>query len=357
MGRRLFAVFVLGTFFTLFPAGVGLSQGPIAPTTESSDVSTSDPIEQITKRGIFAFTNENFQEALEIFQKIIDRNQDDPRGYFYKAAVFNVTMQDYKTRAFEKEFNRYISQAIDKAETRIQVNSQDAEAHFYLGGAYGYRGIDKTMVGSWLGAFLDGTRGVFHLQQALSFNPKLYDAYYGLGAYHYWVSAKSSLLWFLPFFADERARGIEELRMASDKGAFARFEARASLATVLMNEGRWKEAQQEVEVLLDKFPNDLSSHIQRGQIMAKLEKWKEVEKEFGWAKEFLTTRSFSGYPRALEVEYFLALAAHRQGHSKELFEGCLRVRDIMGQNRNHIYIEGLTETESRARELCGSSSP
>jgi tetratricopeptide (TPR) repeat protein len=357
MGRRLITVFVLGTFITLFPAGVGLAQGPIAPTTESSDVSTTDPVEHIIKRGILAFTNENFHEALEIFQKIIDRDQDDPRGYFYKAAVFNVTMQDYRTRAFEKEFNSYISQAIDKAEGRIKVDSQDAEAHFYLGGAYGYRGIDKTLVGSWLGAFLDGTRGVFHLQKALTFNPKYYDAYYGLGSYHYWVSAKSSLLWFLPFFADERARGIEELRLASDKGAFALYEARASLVTVLMNEGRWEEAQREVDVLLEKFSDDLSSHIQRGQIQAELGRWREAEKEFQWIKTFLKARSFSGYPRSLEAEYFLALAAHRQGLSTDFFKGCLRVKSLMSQNRNHAYIEGLSELESRAQELCGSLSP
>lgn len=354
MPRRFFAAFAVAAL-VVFPPGLSLAQGPISPTTESSDVSQDNPVEKIINRGILAFTNENLQEALDIFQKLIDNDKKDPRGYFYKAAVFSVTMQDYKTRAFEEEFNLFINEAIAKAEERLEVDSEDAEAHFYLGGAYGYLGIDKTMVGSWLGAFLDGTRGVFHLQEALNFNPTYYDAYYGLGAYHYWVSAKSSLLWFLPFFADERARGIEELRLASDKGAFARFEAQASLVTVLMNEGRYDEARAEVEKLLKQFPNDLSSHVQRGLIMVKLGLWDEVEEEFRWVKGFLASRSFSGYMRELEAAYHLALADQRRGRSKEFFEGCLRVKKIMNEERRHDYIEGLSEVERKARELCGSS--
>lgn len=354
MRLRMFAVIVLWVLLlTPWVPSYVCAQGPISPTTEDTDVSTSDPVETIIKRGIIVFTNEQPNEALNIFQKLIERDQDDPRGYFYKAAVFSVTMQDYKTRAFENEFYRYVNEAIDKAESRIKVNGEDAEAHFYLGGAYGYRGIDKTMVGNWLSAFLDGTRGVFHLQQSLSFNPKYYDAYYGLGAYHYWVSARSSLLWFLPFFADERAQGIEELRLASNKGSFARYEARASLVTVLMNEDRWDEALKEVEVLLEKFPEDLSSHIQRAKIMVKLARWEEVTSEFQWVKRFLADRPYRGYMRELEAEYYLALAAHRQSRSKDFFEGCLRVKEIMGSNRNRSYIEGLSELEQRARQLCG----
>jgi tetratricopeptide (TPR) repeat protein len=335
----------------------GFAQGPISPTTEASDVSTSDPVESMIKRGILVLTNERFDEALEIFQKLIDHNKDDPRGHFYKAAVLSVTMQDYKTRAFESEFYLHINEAIEKAESRIEAQVDDAEAHFYLGGAYGYRGIDKTMIGNWLSAFLDGTRGVFHLQQALSFNPKYYDAYYGLGAYHYWVSARSSLLWFLPFFSDERDRGIEELRLAGSKGLFAQYEARASLVTVLINEERWEEARQEAEALIDKFPDDLSSHIQRGHIMASLGRWDEVTREFRWIKGFLANRPYHGYMRDLEAEYYLALSAQRQSHSQDFFDTCLKVNELMGNDQTRAFIEGLGELELRARELCGGTTP
>ncbi len=358
MRRRLIAWAVVGAVVAyLLPLGPAAAQESITSKTGEPDATRQTPVETLIKRGITIFTNEDMTAALDIFKSLIERDQEDPRGYFFTAAVYSVTMQDYKTRAFEHEFNRYITLAIDKAETRVQTNGQDAEAHFYLGGAYGYRGIDKTMVGSWLGAFLDGTRGVFHLQQALSFNPSFYDAYYGLGAYHYWVSAKSSILWFLPFFADERDRGIEEVRLASAKGEFSLYEAQASLVTVLMNEGRWEEALQEAEALLKRFPQDLSSHIQKGLILVELARWEEVEREFTWIKEFLATRPFHGYMRRLQVDYYLALADHRRGRSREFFEGCIRVKELMGRKGNRRYIEGLADLERRAQELCGAPTP
>ena len=354
MHRSLFAFFILGAVsLALLSPAPALAGEAISPKAEEPAAIGGGSVEAIIRKGIELFTNERMEDALALFQKIIDRDREDPRGYFYKAAVFSVTMLDYKTRHFEPQFNRYIDLAIEKAESRLTSNDRDAEAHFYLGGAYGYRGIDKTMVGGWLGAFIDGTRGVFHLQKALGLNPKYYDAYYGLGAYHYWVSAKSSILWFLPFFADERARGIEELRLASDKGRYSMYEARGTLVTVLMNEKRWKEALAEVEVLLDKFPNDLSSRIQRGTILAELGRWDEVERDFKWVKAFLATKPFHGFMRDMETEYYLALAAQRRGRSKDFFERCLRVKEIMGQNRAHPYIDGLSELEARARQLCG----
>jgi tetratricopeptide (TPR) repeat protein len=331
--------------------GGGLLPG--AALAQRPNPAGKDPVERIILRAIELFTNEHIKEALGLFQKVIDRNRDDPKGYFYKAAAYSVIMQDYRTRAFEQEFFRHIELAIAKAQDRLEKNNNDAEAHFYLGGAYGYRGIDKTLVGSWLGAFLDATRGIFHLQKALAFNPNYYDAYYGLGAYHYWVSAKSSILWFLPFFSDERARGIEELRLASRRGRFARYEAKAALVTVLMNEGRWQEALKEVDELLERFPQDLSSHIQRGRILAALGRWAEVEREFTWVKEFLKRAPYVGYMRKLEAHYHLALAAHRQRRFKLFFKRCLQVQTLMGRNRFQPYIEGLKEVEAQARQLCG----
>ncbi|MFQ5893767.1 MAG: hypothetical protein ACE5H5_05585, partial [Nitrospinota bacterium] len=191
---RLLIIFLSALLALGLPlAGPSRAQEPISPTAEGSALGVGEAIEALITQGIKLFTNEHLTEALATFQKIIDRNEEDPKGYFYKAAAYGVTMMDYKTRAFEGEFNHYIELALAKAGDRVKMNNNDAEAHFYLGGAYGYRGIDKTIVGSWLGAFLDGTRGIFHLQKAVALNEDYYDAYYGIGSYHYWVSAKAGI--------------------------------------------------------------------------------------------------------------------------------------------------------------------
>ena len=357
MSPRLLTISFLVPFvLSLVFSGAAIAQESTSPISEETDFTQEREIDAQITRGIILFTNERMTEALSIFQKIIDRHKDDPKGYFYTAAVYGVAMQDYKTREFEQEFNHFIELTIAKAESRLTVNNNDAEAQFYLGGAYGYRGIDKTLVGSWLGAFLDGTKGVFHLHKAVSYNPKFYDAYYGIGSYHYWVSVRASILWFLPFFADERAQGIEEIRLASTKGQFARYEAKASLITILMNEKRWEEALKISEEMLAKFPDDISSRIQKGIISASLGRWPKVEQTFKAVKGFLPTRPFHGYMRKLEAEYYLALAAQRQQRSATFFERCVRVRELTDANRDYTYTDGLAELEEQAGLLCGKSS-
>ena len=337
-----------------------LLPGPIHAQEKSNPPASKGPdpaIDALIKKGIALFTNERLSEALDIFKKLIDQNEDDPKGYFYTAAVYGVTMQDYRTRAYEREFNHYIDLAITKAQSRIDKNNDDAEAHFYLGGAYGYRGIDKTIVGSWLAAFLDGTQGIFHLKKAVALNSSFYDAYYGIGSFHYWVSVKAGILWFLPFFTDERARGIEEIRLASTKGRYARYEAKASLVTVLMNEKRWEEALKLADEMLAKFPNDFSSRIQRGMILAELGRWPKVERDFQWIKKFLAAQPYPGYMRNLEANYYLTLAAQRQKKSRPFIERCLEVNDLMSRHRPHDYLEGLVDLEQKASQLCESPNP
>jgi tetratricopeptide (TPR) repeat protein len=178
MSPRLLTISFLVPFvLSLVLSGAAIAQESTSTVSEEPDLTPEKAMDAQITRGITLFTNERMTEALSIFQKIIDRHKDDPKGYFYTAAVYGVTMADYKTREFEQEFNHFIELTIAKAESRLTVNNNDAEAQFYLGGAYGYRGIDKTLVGSWLGAFLDGTKGVFHLHKAVSYNPKFYDAY------------------------------------------------------------------------------------------------------------------------------------------------------------------------------------
>ncbi|MCH7922734.1 MAG: tetratricopeptide repeat protein [Nitrospinae bacterium] len=351
MRSRFLIIFLLALGLLL--SGPAQAQESISPTSEGPDLASGKTIEALITQGIALFTNERLAEALTLFQKIIDRQEEDPKGYFYKAVAYGVTMQDYGTRAFEREFNHYIKLAISKAEAQLSKNNDDAEAHFYLGGAYGYRGIDKTLVGNWFGAFLDGTQGVFHLKKAVALNPDYYDAYYGIGSYHYWVSAKASILWFVHFFSDKRVRGIEEIRLASTKGRYGRYEAKASLVTVLMNEKRWEEALKVTEEMLAEFPDDLSSRIQRGRILAELGRWPAVERDYQRVKDFLATRPFPGYVRKLEADYYLALAAHRQQRSPPFFERCLQVTALMGRHRSNGYIEGLAELEQQSRQLCG----
>ncbi len=76
-----------------------------------------------------------------------------------------------------------LAQGILKDATRTQ--DQEAQANLYLGASEGYIGIFEYGQGNLIVALINGFQADSHLEKALLLNPKLVDAYFGLGMYRY----------------------------------------------------------------------------------------------------------------------------------------------------------------------------
>ena len=81
-----------------------------------------------------------------------------------------------------------INGAISATEAWVAREPKRAEAWFYLGGAYGTRVLFRGLRGQYLSAARDGRRIHDALQLAISLDPSLGDAYFGLGLYHYYAA-------------------------------------------------------------------------------------------------------------------------------------------------------------------------
>ena len=101
--------------------------------------------------------------------------------------------------------------------------------------------MHRAFHGSWWGAFQDGLKCSSYLKKSLKIDSTYYDAYLGLGAYHYHKTVKSKAFLWLPFVADRRAQGIEELRLCIDSGYLAAHNARESLLRIYFDEKRYEE--------------------------------------------------------------------------------------------------------------------
>ena len=55
-------------------------------------------LDTLIYQGIEMVHRERIDEALTIFKKIIEKDEESPVGYFYIAALYEVLMQNYKTR-------------------------------------------------------------------------------------------------------------------------------------------------------------------------------------------------------------------------------------------------------------------
>jgi len=136
-----------------------------------------------------------------------------------------------------------INGAIGSAEAWVAREPKRAEAWFYLGGAYGTRVLLRGLRNQYLSAARDGKRIHDSLQLAISLDPSLGDAYFGLGLYHYYAAIAPraarilSMLMFLP--GGDRAGGLKEMEQTRTKGMLLRGEADYQLHLIYL----WYEKQ------------------------------------------------------------------------------------------------------------------
>lgn len=104
-----------------------------------------------------------------------------------------------------------------------------AEAWFYLGGAYGVRVQLRVLRGAQLAAARDGARIKEALERALTLDPSMADAQFGIGLYHYYAAVAPigarMLRWLLLLPGGNRTEGLDEMHRARAEGLLVRDEA------------------------------------------------------------------------------------------------------------------------------------
>ena len=134
--------------------------------------------------------------------------------------------------------------AIASAEAWAAREPKRAEAWFYVGGAYGTRVLLRGELRNELfAAARDGKRIHDSLQQAVTLDPSLQDAYFGLGLYHYYAAiaptAARMLRWLLFLPGGDRAGGLKEMAQTQNRGMLLQGEADYQLHLIYL----WYEHQ------------------------------------------------------------------------------------------------------------------
>jgi tetratricopeptide (TPR) repeat protein len=166
-----------------------------------------------------------------------------------------------------------INGAIAATEAWVAREPKRAEAWFYLGGAYGTRVLVRGLRGQYLSAARDGKRIHDALQLAISLDPSLGDAYFGLGLYHYYAAIAPraarilSMLMFLP--GGDRALGLKEMEQARSKGLLLRGEADYQLHLInLWYERQTTPALHLVEGLRVRYPNNPVFYLRLAEVQS-----------------------------------------------------------------------------------------
>ena len=122
-----------------------------------------------------------------------------------------------------------VDRAIRATEDWTERAPDDAEAWFYLGGAYAARVQWRVLREERVAAARDGKRIKQALERAIELSPGLEDAYFGIGLYQYYAdvapAAAKVLRFFLMLPGGDKTEGLAQMLRARNGGRLLQGEA------------------------------------------------------------------------------------------------------------------------------------
>ena len=201
--------------------------------------------------------NDKFKEADSLNKDFISNNQNDPAGYLFQMGLLMAVMTDGEENNHEKEFNSYSDSAttiIDSLLLRLSGKDR-AWYHLLKGHMYVYKSLWESRFGSKLSSVKLGYKAKGEYEKGLKSGSSCYDLYFGLGAFHYWKSAKAGLLRTLGFFSNDKKKGIKELKLAIDSSVISRQSARNAMIWIWIDRKDYDSAIATATEMLKKFPD------------------------------------------------------------------------------------------------------
>jgi len=182
---------------------------------------------------------------------------------------------------FAKQFLRYAELTIGAAHKTVSNPIQKLDALFYLGTAKIYLAAYHGWQSEWLSAYWNGKEGIDYLATVISLDSTYYDAYLGVGLYHYYtdiVPRIAKVVTFILGIDNDRKRGLAELHLASENGRHSSTEAKLFLGTTyLFIEKDYKKSLNFFEELVLKYPRNESFVMLLGENYQKLGKHNDAE--------------------------------------------------------------------------------
>ena len=226
----------------------------------SSAFAQADKYHELALEGIAQGHNLQIDKAEAIFNQMIALDPNHPLGYL-ALALTNLYGHQFEEnqKAFEQKFTDYTETAIKLARKNLSSQPKPVEAWFHLGVAHVFWGFYHGERNNLLRALWYGKQGLDYLEQVIASDTSYYDAYLGIGTFHYYADPRR-----LKFFAKngaallgykgDRKKGLRELQLAAEKGVYARPEALFLLGFIYAGENDYEKALEYFEALAQQYP-------------------------------------------------------------------------------------------------------
>ena len=209
---------------------------------------------------IYCNFTDRYDSALKLCDQIVASQPQDPSGYFFRAYTLMTAMTEEQSNLHEADFLRCLD-SVEVLATAIMDTCQfrsKAWCQWYLGNVWAHRSLWEARFGSGTAAYKLSKKARDHYEKSLAIDSTLYDNYAGLGAVHYWKSAKGGLFRSLGFISDERRDGIAELKLAAERALLSRETTKKTLITILRDNKQYDSAIAYAEDMLARYPDGRS---------------------------------------------------------------------------------------------------
>ncbi|MHC4321785.1 MAG: hypothetical protein ACYST3_05870 [Planctomycetota bacterium] len=231
--------------FSFLISGILLCNSLNASTINSD--SQHDLIIEKIRQAMDAYYRMDDQRAENIFNDAIGKWPEDPLPYLFKGGFYlnilryrNKNREDENQRLKEKIISLN-NRVIDIARKRTSENHDDMDALYCLGGAYGNTGRAYILNGQWWKGFWKGKKGFKIMEKVVEKDPDYFDAYLGLGIYHYFTATLPKIAKVISFLLGnpkgDKEKGIREFELVRDNSTLLAIEARK----ILLRVSRWEE--------------------------------------------------------------------------------------------------------------------
>ena len=254
-------------FFVVFPASANFSHG--ASLDEKS-----------IELGLEQVAAGDYSAASDTFDRVIASAPGRPEGYFFKASVFHILKGHIRRKDYRETWRKNTEKALALSEALLEKNPEDTRALLLAGLTEGMRIVDALDGGSYLTAFLRAGAMQNHLEKAVELEPKLYDAYYGLGIYHIRGSTESWVRMFRFFVGDTSGKGRAYLRRAVDGGGWISNSARLALIWALFRAEKFEEARGDAAFLRARYPKNVLYDIAHAESFFLAEDYPRARAEY-----------------------------------------------------------------------------
>lgn len=226
------------------------------------------------------FLDAKFDEGINLLKEAQKTRGSSPavsffiaNGYWWK--IFRVYVYDKNATStpFDKDFDYYLQETIDRSENLLEKNDRDTLALFYLGNTYSLKSRVKGLRGSYFSASRDAAKGKRYLEDALKTNQNLPDASYNLGVYNYLAGTLPGYAKVLKFFlflpGGSKQKGLDLLNEAAKKSTYFGDEAQLLLARFYADfEDRPADALKIVQSFHTRYPDNAWFHYWSGTLLS-----------------------------------------------------------------------------------------